>query len=160
VGEYNEASRSISTSIALLDTTTNQKVELSFVRAATDTDPTANNNVMLILPSMFANPSCTALPFELLAGAHGLNARPLLLNNRGTVASGFWEVAVVNHFGRESIEFYALNPAARTVASMGCVDFSTSGEYHNSVSFAPDGIKTTIMAPFCSCFLLVLVIRH
>jgi hypothetical protein len=120
VSEYNDSSRSKSSTISLLDTTTNARVEL-----------TSSTNAM-VSPSIFAHSSCTALPFEQL-GAHGLDARLIMT----TTAELWWEVAVVNHFERESIEFYALNPITRTVTSMGCVDLSASGENHNSVSFGP-----------------------
>ena len=70
--------------ISLLRTDPLERVALSFSGTPTAT-------------SEFSDPTCNPLDFDDL-GAHGLDARP--------VSPQLWEVAVVNHFERESIEFF------------------------------------------------------
>ena len=78
--------------------------------------------------SIFADPAC--IPTRTLA-PHGID----ILQNKDSS----WQVAVVNHYEYESIEFFVLDIAGgnstATLAPAGCTRNLGGGDIHNSVSY-------------------------
>jgi len=110
--------RDIAGQLSMLQTETLQKFEFEELMESSE-------------KSKFADPTCISRSFDSLA-PHGLDGI-----NKG---DGTWEIAVVNHFDHESIEFYKLNitnVTMPTLTSMGCVRL-VNGDIHNDVSFNDD----------------------
>jgi hypothetical protein len=111
--------------ISLLQTETRQKYDFS-----------ANFLLGSDTYSMYAQASCVSRQLDEIS-PHGISGRRI--NN--TDDSGDWEVAVVNHYAYESIEFYRLSNLdtnAPIIQSMGCLLLSNGIDFHNSVSYSID----------------------
>ena len=89
------------------------------------------------------DPSCTEPPDPMQLIAHGLSARP-------DPQTGSVTVAVVNHGGREAIEFFELRGTGRSAALAwrGCVPLPPDA-MGNDVAIAPDGeVVVTKFIPY------------
>jgi hypothetical protein len=87
--------------------------------------------------SPFAQAACQPRKLSEIA-PHGVSGRRISDDSN----TGDWEVAVVNHYAYESIEFYRLsnlnssNNAPPRIQSMGCLILSQGIDFHNSVSYS------------------------
>jgi hypothetical protein len=111
--------------ISLLHTETKQKYDFAFPNFLTGSGTY----------SSFAQESCQPRSLDEIS-PHGISGRRIIMDN-----SSDWEVAVVNHFAYESIEFYRLSNLdtnTPSIQSMGCLLLSEGIDFHNSVSYSLD----------------------
>jgi hypothetical protein len=122
VSEFGGVNRDSTGELSLLDTTKLEKVRLDI------TGSSAGRNT-----SFFADPLCE--PLDTIA-PHGLDGRDM--------GDGISEIAVVNHFAHESIEFYSLDTTYTVpkLLSMGCLRLP--GDTHNDVSFDEKSLAVTL----------------
>ena len=85
--------------------------------------------------SAFADPACVSLPLSSIS-PHGVDGIRL--------QDGTFEIAVVNHFEYESIEFYVLDnveSSSPSLTSIGCTRLTPESpdDLHNDVSYRDDG---------------------
>ncbi len=86
----------------------------------------------------WGDPACTAAPDWVLS--HGIDVR--------VRADGRWQVLVVNHQQRESVEFFELLPGdpAPTAVWRGCVSGPDNANFNDTVALADGGFLVTHMA--------------
>jgi hypothetical protein len=127
VNEFSRERDEPGAGISLLNVITQQRVAFSSL-------PTAS------VLSDFASPDCTPRSLNQLS-LHGIDGRPHVNGEDGK-----WEIAAVNHFAYESIEFYEFNflTSPPTIASMGCTVIADDYSANNGVTFSPDGSKLAI----------------
>ncbi|CAB9497533.1 expressed unknown protein [Seminavis robusta] len=124
VSEFGTPSRSDTGAVSLLNVNTNERIPLWTL---------PEGDVASTPLSPMADPTCTPRPMGRI-GPHGIDA----YDNR----DGTWEVAIVNHFAYESIEFYHLNfnnpdGPLPLFTKIGCT-YLRNGDVHNDLSYSSD----------------------
>ena len=146
-----DASRDIKGSLSLYNTRNQKRVAFSALKAVKVNKNNNNKNLKAKKKparSPLADPTCEPRALDSLS-PHGIEA----YNNH----DGTWEIAVVNHFAYESIEFFLLDfsdPTSHTrpqLASMGCVRL-TSGDVHNNLAYNSDKSALAVSLWFDSYF--------